>query len=436
MSFWRTDDPVLAPPDERGVRKVIQGGMWPSGRAWWKLHNEIKLLVGGYGSGKTRQLCKWGIATALHNAPAWTALVSPNFPLARRTLLPTLVELLDGKCTVRHDMSYEWNKSDHQFIISIEGRPPATILYLSGENPQNLKGPNLGCAGIDEPFIQNREVFVQMHARLRDPRARAHQMGLTGTPEQLNWGYEIAEGDEKGRYDLGIIYADTRENLALPPNYVEKLLKSYDERTAEAYIRGRFVSLTTGRVFHAFDRARNVKEIEVALNSAEVTWFAGMDFNVNPMAFCVGWKRGEQVHFVEEFELPNSDTQYACSIIQEKYPQVRLVYPDPSGRQRHTNAPAGITDFHWIQRAKMIVMAPQEPWPRRDSFNAVNNKLGRGEMTVSPRCKRLIRYMQELSHETLTQQKAMTHLTDAMRYPVTFMFPCWRPTSTVTAISA
>jgi hypothetical protein len=373
------------------------------------------------------------IAGALHNAPAWSAVVSPNFPLARRTVLPTIVELLEGIAARRPDFTWRWNKGDHCFDMKVECRPPAKLLYLSGDEPDNLKGPNLGQAGIDEPFIQERAVFDQMVARLRDPRARLLALGLTGTPEELNWGYEIAEGEEKGKYDIGVIHADTRQNLALPPIYIERLLKSMDPKTAEAYVKGMFVSLSTGRVFYAFERDKNVRATE---DGKGATWFAGMDFNVNPMAFCVGWHRGDTAHIEAEYEIPNSDTQYACSIIREEHPQVRLVFPDPTGKRRQTSSPGGVSDFHWIQRSGLVPLAPVEPWPRRDSFNAVNHMFSTGKLTVNPRCKKLIRYLSEHTHEAANRQKEMTHLLDAFRYPITYLFPVHRPSTHTQAISA
>lgn len=432
MGFWRKEDPILGEPNAVGIRPVLSGGMFPSQREWWDLPNFIRLLVGGYGSGKTKTNCgKWSIAMALHNAPAPHAIVSPNFPLARKTVIPTLEELLEGKSSVRKDLKWKHNKGDHSFSVQVECGPPGLIYYMSGDIPDNLKGPNLGSASIDEPFIQERAVFDQMVARCRDPRAKLHAIGLSGTPEELNWGYEIAEGADAKKYDLGIVHMDTRENIALPPKYSDNLIASMDEKTMAAYVKGLFVSLSSGRVFYSFEKDRNVKRQDG--NGA--VWFAGMDFNVNPMAFVVGWHRGQHVHIEEEFELPNSDTQYACSIIREKHgDKVRMVFPDPSGRSRHTNAPGGVSDFTWIERAKFIVMAPHEAWPRRDSFNAVNAKLFNGTMTIDPGCVKLCRYMMEHTHERMNKQKQMTHLLDATRYPITYLFPVYKPTSAVSEV--
>ena len=432
MAFWRTEDPVLSEPNEHGRRRVVKGGMFEHQRRWWSLTNFIRLMVGGYGSGKSVSLCKWSIAAALHNAPSWGAIVSPSFPQARRTIIPQIEGLLAGKAALRPDLTYRHNKGEHSFTISVEARPPATLLYLSGDNPDSLKGPNLGTAAIDEPFIQERAVFDQMMARCRDPRAKILAIALGGTPEQLNWGYDICEGEDKGKYDIGVVSASTEENKSLPPEYVERLLKSYDEKTADAYVRGKFVNLTAGRVYYAFDRARNVRVIPQKEAERGITEFVGMDFNVNPMAFVVGWHAGTQVHITHEYELPNSDTEYACSMIREKHPNVRMCFPDPTGRRRQTNAPGGMSDFKWIGRAGLVVMAPIEPWTRRDSFNSVNKKLSEGKLTIDPSCRKLLHYVQNYAHETMSKQESMSHLLDAMRYPVTYLFPVHRPASLVT----
>lgn len=431
MSFWRKEDPVIEYPNgEDGQPIVVKGGMFSHQREWWDLPNFIRLLVGGYGSGKTNTLCKWSIAMALHNAPVPFGIVSPTFTMAKRTIVPTIANLLDGKQTIRQDLKWRLNKGDHEIYIDVECRPRATIMYFSGEDPDALKGPNLCGAGIDEPFIQHEDVFMQMNARCRDPRARLIAMGLTGTPEQLNWGYELAEGEMRGRYDVGYVIADTRLNKAVSKQYSLRLIKGLDPRAAEAYVQGRFVNLSKGRVFYQFDRERNVKEMP----SGSGVHFAGMDFNVNPMAFCVGWHAGDRAHIYAEYELPNSDTQYACATIRDEHPKVRLVFPDPSGRRRSTSAPGGMSDFRWIQAAGFVVMSPTDQWPLRDSYNSVNAMLASGRLTIDPSCKRLIRYLSEYSHETIKQQAALSHLLDAMRYPITYLFPAFKKSTAVSKI--
>lgn len=432
---------------------------------WWDMPNFVRLFIGGYGSGKTIQLCKRHIELALGNGPIPTAIVSPTYAMAKETVVATISELLEGQSVIQKawggDLRYEERKSTpFEFKIWHRARLPdgracrprqGRIIVYSGEDPKKLKGTNLSSAGIDEPFIQEFEVFEQMAMRVRHPKAKRLELNLTGTPEQLNWGYDLAEGELRERYDVGIVQASTLENKALSEAYLQRLIDALDPKAAMAYIHGMFVNMAKGLVLYAFDRMENVVDLEMP-SHAELG--CGMDFNVNPMAAAVFWvtMRGETVdhiHFFDEIELPNSDTQDMCLLLNERYREpglvqlvcrkdtymrvrsgLREIYPDASGRNRSTSAPAGKTDYDYIEQAGFNANARFSGNPaRRDRFNAANNRLravgGRVRMTVSPHCKKLIKYMQTYAHEFLhlENQKAMSHLIDAATYPVAYLCP-------------
>lgn len=425
-SFWRKEDPLLEyksdDPESSPIVKV--GGMFNHQRLWWESDNFIKVLVTGYGGGKTLIAAKRCIAMALYNAPSPVICVSPTFKIARRTTIPTIRALLQGKeVQYRGKLKWRFNKTDFEFTIWFYGAV-ATIWILSGEDPDALKGANAASALIDEPFIQEKGVFDQILARVRDPIARKREICLTGTPEQLNWGYDICEGEEKDNYDLEFFNASTRENKALPKAYSSTLESAYSEKAALAYVEGKFVSLSTGLVYYAFDPIENV--VNLPEDTHEV--FAGMDFNVNPMAFIVFWVHGDHMHVIREYEIPNSDTEDAAIILKRDWGRrLQSVYPDPSGKNRSTKAPGGRSDFHILEENGFEVFATAAHPARRDRFNAVNGKLKsrkqKATLTIAPECKKIKRYMMEYSHELMNQQKAMSHLLDAVGYPVAYLFP-------------
>lgn len=429
--LWRTDPPKF---DDEG--KLLIGGMWPSQKVWWELQNFIKILVGGYGFGKTIQLSKRAIASALHNAPCKVAVVSPTYGMALDTTVATIAGLLEGKRSLNPSLRWRYNENKHRFTIRFRGRV-ATIIILSGDNPIRLKGPNLAAAYIDEPFIQDFEVFSQMQARVRHPRAKLREIALTGTPEQLNWGYDLVEGELAKNYDSAFVRGSTRENVALDPDYVRGLERAYDVRTAQAYIDGYFVNLAKGRMFYAFG-ADNIVKLGIPPG---VEIGAGMDFNVNPMTAALFWRSGDHIHFFDEYEIPNADTEHLCGKLIEDYRDLGLttIYPDPAGRARKTAAPAGRSDFDIIKRMGFEIESRLAHPPRRDRFNSANGKMrardGRVSFTVEPPsedgefgCPKLIKYLQDLTEEnkSKTVGEAMTHLTDAATYPVEFLFPVGR----------
>lgn len=444
--FWRTEDPVQ---DEHG--RIITGGMWQHQRNWWNSTKFIKAMVAGYGSGKTFIGAKRAIANALLNNGEPHLWVAPSYKIAKRTVIPTLVELLDGKKSLDSTLKYRHNKSDHEFSINHRGRK-GTIWIGSGDEPDSLKGPNIGSATIDEPFIQVKAVFDQMLARVRSPRATRREIGLLGTPEQLNWGYDICEGDDHSKYDIDVFNVSTIENKALPKEYVETLLRGYTAKMRDAYLDGKFVNLSKGAIYYGFSRSRNVKRIEDPGHELCV----GMDFNVDPMAAVVFWKKGDHVHVVSEIEIENADTEYMCSLLEkdntdsdtseylrgqvrnfvtdEGTRRIQTIYPDASGRARATNAPAGMSDFSIIRgpNENRFQVLSKGANPRiRDRENAVNGKLnpikGPPTLTIDPSCKRLIQYLLGYTHELRLKQKQMSHLLDALGYPIAYLYPVNKP---------
>jgi hypothetical protein len=358
-------------------------------------------------------------------------VVSPTFPLARDTTMQTLEELLDGRSRVP-GTSIEWMYHGTQRTFHIKMRDAGQerhgrIRIYTAERPERLKGPNLAAACIDEPFIMPYEVFQQMVARVRHPKAKLREMNLTGTPEQLNWGYDLCEGELRDKFDVGLVQASTTENLALPKEYLGQVGSAYaDEKQQDAYIHGKFVNLSIGQVYYGFNQERNVidrgKELPMGAE-----WIAGMDFNVNPMAFALGWhlRREKRIHWLREFEIPNSDTEYAAGELREACPQLIEIYPDPSGRNRSTSSSGGITDFHHLERGGFMVNAIKGTYAIRDRYNRMNDMLKGGTLTVDPSCRRMIKYLRFYTHEgkLKPEQEAMSHLLDAVGYPAINLYP-------------
>lgn len=416
--FWSIEDPIIG-----SDKQVVVGGMWQPQRDFWNLPNFIKAMVGGYGAGKTLIGSKRIIASALHNAPAPVAAISPSFGMAKKTTVETIRELLAGKRSLlgRH-FDWKYHTTDHTFHIWFRGRH-ARIQIASGENPDALKGPNLGAAWIDEPFIQDVEVFKQMLARVRHPEARRKEIFLTGTPENLGWGYELCEGEMKERYDVGYVRASTRANLALD-GYADRLTDAYTGKEAEAYVEGEFVNLAEGVVYHAFDKPHHVVHLDPP--SDIVRWGAGMDFNVDPMSAVVFWEtQNGHIHITNEFELRNSDTEYMCDEIMDVCPEVTDVFPDATGSARKTSAATAKSDFFYIREAGFNLYAKSRNPKRRDRYTAVNSRFKSDKLTISPACTKLQTYLMQYTFENMDKKsgECMSHLLDAFGYPIVYLYP-------------
>lgn len=575
--FWRLEDPIQ---DKDG--KITTGGLFPHQREIWLSNSFTKVLVAGYGAGKTQVGCKRIIALALENAPCPVATISPTFSIARRTVITQISELLQGKQN-QFGQKFWWryNSAVHEFKFRYHGLD-CLIQVLSGERPLSLRGPNLAAAYMDEPFIQDLEVFQQMMARVRHPDAFKREVLLTGcvarntlvitpqglsrigdldpgaapkelvpyyklvyglggfnlatkffndglvdtirvkaakgfeleaslehpvlimgkngqpcwcrvdalkvgdnvaiqnwidepyywapicsltpgkseavdfvipethsfwsngfvshnTPEgSLSWGYDLCSGEMKGFTDVTVVHASTRANKALDPGYVARLESVYSERAVQAYVEGKFINLSEGLVYYAFDPNEHVVHMDVPFG-AELG--AGMDFNVDPMAFCVFWVKGTHMHFFAEYELVNADTEYACQVLKENHwhQGLREIFPDAYGRTRSTKAPGGKSDFHYIRDAGFHIRCKETNPLRKDRYNSVNGKLrpkiGRVSLTIAPSCKKLIKYLSTYSHEQMNKQTAYSHLCDSFSYPCHYLFPSDRESLRVQMLS-
>jgi len=420
-SFWRKEPPEF----KEGTKIIEKGGMWAHQRKFWEMTSFIKMMVGGYGSAKTNIICKRMIASALLNRPCPVAIVCPSYPMAKLTTIPTIHSLLRGKETLL-GRQFTWEYSAQAPItyrITYRGKM-ATLYVLSAERPLTLKGSSLAAAAMDEPFIQPYEAFLQILARVRHPMAKMREIVIAGTPEQLNWGYDLCEGELADRFDIEVMHASSKSNLSLPDDYVPTLMRGYDERAALAYVEGKFVNLSKGAVYYGFDQDEHVVTYPRPSGSR---LGLGMDFNVNPMACCVFWRLGDHMHVLKEYEFPNSDTEYACQVVREEWEGIEDCYPDASGKARATNAPGGISDFTILRDQGFTVNSRSANPPRRDRFNAANRKFkpAKGDLTLTldPSCKKLIKYLGQYSHENMKKQEEMSHLLDALTYPIAYLWP-------------
>lgn len=416
--FWRMEDPEL---DVDG--QVIRGGMWDHQREWWNLPNFIKALVTGYGGGKTLALAKRMVYLALYNSPAPVMTVSPSYPLAAKTIVQSIDELLDGRCTLEPHLTYTLRKSQpYEFTIRLGGRT-GLIWCMSGERPDRLKGPNIGAAGIDEPFIQHVDVYNQVVARVRHPAARIKEICLTGTPEGVvGWGFDLCEGEGLDKQDVGVVQASTTHNLALGTDYVQRMEAAYDDAALAAYRDGKFVNMTTGRVYHSFDPTLHATDEEMPAG-AELC--AGMDFNVDPMSYVVFWRKGNRLHVVGEYEKPNSDAEQVGHYIRKDYPTIRKIYPDASGQNRQNAGSDQKSAFTYLREQGYQIIARSRNPSIYDRTAAVNGGFRHGRVTISTGCRKLRSYLLANTHKDrhTKAQQAMSHLLDAFGYPIAYLFP-------------
>ena len=385
----------------------------PGQRRFWDSTHFMPALVAGYGSGKTYIHVLRAIYLSYVNAGLPGMTVSPTYKLAKRTTIHTMREVL-----TRSGLDYTINKNDNEILIK---NWDGIIWWGSADDPDSLRGPNLAWGLGDEPFLWNEEAFEQMIARIRHPEATLSQFGLTGTPEELNWGAKVCI-DEPEKYDVDLITGSTRDNFHLPPEYLQRLLSSYSENQIKAYVDGAFVNLTKGRVYDPFDR---VKSNDVRLDIGNLPIIAGLDFNVGKLVCIIAARIGkDRLHVFDEIVLKDSDTFEMAEVLSRKYPGIP-VYPDPAGNARHTSSTK--SDHQILRDHGFMVIARKSHPPVKGRVNAVNGMLRNGLMTIDvAKCKELAIDLERVvwkGNDIDKRDDARTHATDALGYPTEYLWP-------------
>jgi len=182
---------------------------------------------GGIGSGKTLAGC-----IRLLQQPAGTvgAVVAPTYGVLRDATFA---------CFREHfwDSVDTHSKSDKITILK-DGKQ---ILWRSADNADNLRGPNLNWCWLDEADYMDESAYHVMIGRIRRmPTA----MWMTTSPRMqttggTNWRRRASATDK----DMVTIQASTRENIHLPPAFVESLAATYTSEFARQEIDGEDVDV-------------------------------------------------------------------------------------------------------------------------------------------------------------------------------------------------
>ena len=394
--------------------RIQRKNFLPHQLRWWDLQTFYKVLIGGYGSGKTYIGALRSIYLSYINAPHPGMYVSPSHGLSQRTIVITLKDILN-----RTGIDYTYNQMKGEFHIhNWDGH----IWLGSGDKPDSLKGSNLSWSGIDEPFIQKKEVFDQMIARVRHPEASHMEIFLTGTPEQLNWGYELSNRTD---IDVGIVIGSTLENTHLPDEYKQNLLTAYSDDEIKAYVHGQFVNLTQGRVYKDFDRSKHVTKRS---DIKDLPVIIMQDYNVDYASALAAYLGNGWIHVFKEYRMSNVNTYDMAEMIKKDFPNGADLYCDASGNSRKSSATQ--SDHQIMQSFGFKIKAPRKNPAVRDRVASVNKLIRSGNFSVD-NCPNLVMDLEQNTWRLGDIDKRdmkQTHLSDALGYGINFLFPIRKKT--------
>lgn len=361
------------------------------------MSHKFKAYVAGFGSGKTWVGCG-GICKGMWEHPKINqGYFAPTYPQIRDIFYPTVEEVaFDWGLKVQINES---NKEVH-FYAGRQYR--GTTICRSMEKPATIVGFKIGNALVDEldvmPALKAQQAWRKIIARMRYKVAGLRNgIDVTTTPEGYKFVYQQFVKAVRDKPELatlyGLVQASTFDNEAnLPDDYIPSLLASYPPELIKAYLRGHFTNLTSGTIYHQFDRRLNNCADE---EQPGEPLFIGMDFNVGKMAAIVHVKREGLPRAVREL-VKVYDTPAMIKRIQEEFWRYEggryvasrqiYIYPDASGDSRKSNC-ASLTDIAQLREAGFSVMVNASNPPVKDRINSMNamfcNALGERRYLVN-----------------------------------------------------
>ena len=124
----------------RRIRHVVPG--LPSQRRFYSLEAKYKGFSGPVGSGKTYALCHEALRAACRNPGCPGLMAGPTFPHLHAVTIPTLIGILE-----QERLPYRrWKSAPPRIYLP---RQDVLIYFRSLEDPDSLRGLNLGWFGVD-----------------------------------------------------------------------------------------------------------------------------------------------------------------------------------------------------------------------------------------------------------------------------------------------
>lgn len=388
-------------------------------------------FIGGLGSGKTAAAIARAMALKSHFPECDIAYYLPTYPLIEDIAFRRFPELLERK-----GYAYTLNKTSAYIEFPNAGR----IIFRTMENPQRIVGYEVAHSIVDEldtlPIEKARDAWNKIIARNRQKCSMPNTVAVATTPEGFRFVYERWQKNPAKGYVM--FKAKTSDNASnLPEGYIDNLKASYPSNLLSAYLDGEFVNLTSGSIYHEFDRQLNASK-EVITSNEPI--HVGMDFNVGNMSASIWVLRDGEPHAVDELT-GVYDTPAMAEILKERYQGHAIyVYPDASGNARKTNN-ASTSDIAILRQAGFTVLVNSVNPAVKDrilSFNAMILSGSERKLFVNAdKCPGLVEALEKQCYDKNGEpdkHSGLDHIVDAAGYFIAYKFPIRKGFKTVQVV--
>lgn len=391
------------------------------------LQARYRLFCAGYGAGKSEALAQAAIIDACQSSGVLIGCYAPTYDLVRLIVAERIVKKLSD-----HGVAARYVRHpDNAIYTSAPGWGDFILRTL--DNPERIVGYEVYRSHIDELDTLKHE-HAQLAWNKVISRNRQRPQGIKSPYNQVS-AYTTPEGFRFAHWrwvlnatpEYAMVQAPSYSNPFLAPGYIESLRSTYTPELAEAYIEGRFVNLTSGTVYSAYDR--------IACRSAETIrhnepLFIGQDFNVSNMASTVYVKRQSGWHAVAEL-VGIYDTPALIETLREKYKGHAItIYPDASGTSRKT-VDASRSDISLLQQAGFIIRAKSKNPAIKDRVMATNRAFADRRLWVNDSaCPMVAGSLERQAYDKNGEPDKSAghdHQNDATTYPIAYEMPITRP---------
>lgn len=398
----------------------------------FRCEKRFRILVAGRRFGKTElALVELLRAASGQGRLAW--YVAPTYRQAKQIAWSRLKQMTRPF----------WVGRPNESELSMQLVGGGSIALKGADRYDSLRGNGLDFVVMDEYASMKPECWTEvLRPALSDRLGKALFIGTPQGADHFLDQFERAKQDP----DWNAFQFTTLEGGNVRPEELTSAARELDERLFRQEFEASFEGAEQGRAYHAFSRPENVAACGFR-ESERLIW--ALDFNVDPMCSVLAQCVNETVYVLDEFILPDANTQAACEELHRRTGEWSRratlsidVYGDASGHQRRTSGSrtdwALIRDFfeaHKAEFAATIRAGTSNP-PVRDRVNIMNSRLanaaGDRRLIVDPKCRELIRDFERVcwardangrvTSELDKSDRMRTHVSDALGYFVADRF--------------
>jgi len=390
------------------------------GRAFQLCQSRFRVACAGRRSGKTERAKRDGAKRSILHAKPWPGrygFLAPTNQQARSIWWKDLKQMIPKALMI--------------------GSPRETDMTI-----QLITGTELVVCGLDKPArIEGSpwdEFFIDEIDDIKHPRQtwaehlrpclsdRLGKATFTGVPNQLGFLYDLKLKAMEDPENWSFFSWPSSE--VLPAHEIEAARNELDPISFRQEYEASFETFG-GRPYYGFD--------DDSIKSCPADVFrhgvlaAGLDFNVVPyLPATLIVHDGDTAYVIDEIDMPNGNTPAIAAEMREKWPELRNVYPDPTGAARKTSNVASKTDFVILREAGFNVYAHSRTMSVKDRITACNSRFcsaaGKRRLFVDPKCKKTIEALRRHQYKRDTMQPDddyYVHRCDSLCYVVDYLWP-------------